>query len=90
MSERCPKCKKYSTKHVEKILAGFKAEKALLADERKDDVLYKSTRNIHGASAKLPTELNAENVLRYENLIISVNALTSLAQRFEEKTRESV
>jgi ribosomal protein L4 len=72
------------------MLAGFKAEKALLSDERKDDVLHKSTRNIHGAAAVLPTELNAENVLRSENLIISVNALTTLAQRFEEKTRESV
>ncbi len=78
---------KYSTKHVEGLLGAFKAGKALLSDERKDDILYKSTRNIHGAQAVLPTELNAENVLRYENLIISVNALTSLAQRFEEKTK---
>lgn len=81
---------KYSTKHVNKVLAAFKAKKALLADERKDDVLYKSTRNIYGAAAVLPTELNAENVLRYENLIISETALNTLQQRFEEKTRESV
>jgi large subunit ribosomal protein L4 len=73
---------KYNTKHVVKLLSAFKAKKALLSDERKDDVLYKSTRNIHGAAAVLPTELNAENVLRYDNLIISETALTSLAQRF--------
>jgi len=73
---------KYNTKHVTKLLSALKAPKALLSDERKDDVLYKSTRNIHGAAAVLPTELNAENVLRYENLIISETALTSLAQRF--------
>lgn len=78
---------KYSTKHIEGVLGAFKAGKALLADERKDDILFKSTRNIHGAEALPPTEINAENVLRYENLIISVNALTSLAQRFEEKSK---
>ncbi len=81
---------KYSTKHIVKVLASFKASKALLADERKDDVLYKSARNIHGAAAFLPSELNAENVLRYESLIISETALTSLQQRFEEKSSESV
>lgn len=76
---------KYSTKHVLKVMGAFKATKALLADERKDDVLYKSTRNIHGAAAMLPSELNAENILRYDSLIISETALTTLAQRFEEK-----
>lgn len=81
---------KYSTKQVTKLLGAFKATKALLSDERKDDVLYKSTRNIHGAAAILPAELNAENVLRYENLIISETALNTLQQRLEEKTRESV
>ncbi|MEN9835871.1 MAG: ribosomal protein [Pseudomonadota bacterium] len=81
---------KYSTKHVLSVLGSLKTAKALLADERKDDVLYKSTRNIHGAAAVLPTELNAENVLRYENLIISETALTTLQQRFEEKKRESL
>jgi large subunit ribosomal protein L4 len=80
---------KYSTKHVQKVLAGFKAGKALLSDERKDDVLYKSTRNIHGAAAVLPAELNAENVLRYENLIISETALTTLQQRFAARGEEA-
>ena len=80
---------KYSTKHVQKVLAGFKASKALLSDERKDDVLHKSTRNIHGAAAVLPAELNAENVLRYENLIISETALTTLQQRFAARGEEA-
>lgn len=81
---------KYSTKHVLKVIANLKAGKSLLADERKDDLLYRSTRNIHGADALPPSELNAENVLRHENLIISENALNALRQRLEEKTRESV
>jgi large subunit ribosomal protein L4 len=74
---------KYSTKHVAKVLASFKSAKALLSDERKDDILYRSARNIHGADAIAPTELNAENILRYDNLIISENALTTLKQRLE-------
>ena len=49
-----------------------------------------SLKNIHGATALLPAELNAENVLRFENLIISETALTTLQQRFEEKKRESL
>ncbi len=74
---------KPSTKHVIKVIASLKANKALLADERKDDLLYKSTRNIHGAEALLPAELNAENVLRYESLIVSETALNALKQRLE-------
>lgn len=81
---------KYSTKHIQGVLKSFKAKKALLSDERKDDILYRSTRNIHGAEVILPTELNAENILRYENLIISETALNALAQRFEEKSRASL
>ena len=84
------KIAKYSTKHVTGVLKSLKTAKALLADERKDDILYKSARNVHGAMAMQPAELNAENVLRYENLIISETALTTLKQRFEEKKRESV
>lgn len=75
---------KHSTKHVLKVMASFNAAKALISDERKDDILYKSTRNIYGADAVNPTELNAENVLRYDSLIISETALTALAQRLEE------
>lgn len=74
---------KYNTKHVVRVLEALKAAKALLSDERKDDVLYKSARNIHGAEAVLPSELNAENILRFENLVISENALTTLHQRLE-------
>jgi large subunit ribosomal protein L4 len=83
---------KYSTKHVLGVLSALKAvdNRALLSDERKDDILHRSTRNIHGAAAVQPSELNAENVLRHDHLIISETALTTLAQRFEEKTRESV
>lgn len=81
---------KYSTKHVLGALQALGVGKAVLADERKDDLLFKSTRNIHGAASIAPGELNAEHLLRYESLVISENALNSLHQRFEESRRESL
>src|SRR5690606_8406646 len=75
----------YSTKHMVKVMKALATGKALFADVREDDKLYKSTRNIHGAEALRPVDINAENVLRYDSLIISESALSALAQRFEEK-----
>lgn len=80
----------YSTKHVLGALKALGVSKAVLADERKDDLLFKSARNIHGAASVAPGELNAEHLLRYESLVISETALNSLHQRFEESRRESV
>jgi len=80
----------YSTKHVLKILDKLSAPKALLADERKDDFLLKSANNIHHVACLRPDEINAENVLRYESLILSEMALNVLQQRFEETTSATV
>lgn len=72
---------KYSTKHVTALMGSLGAPKATFADERKDDFLLRSVRNIHGAAMVRASELNAENVLRYEHLILSENALATIAQR---------
>ncbi len=74
---------KPSTKHVIKLLKALKAEKALVLDERKDDILFRATRNIHGAACVAPSEVNAEHVLRYENFVISETGLSALQQRFQ-------
>jgi len=74
----------YSTKAVVSALASLTAtSKALLSDERKDDLLYKSTRNIHGASCIQPAAINAENILRHETLVVSETALKAIALRIE-------
>jgi len=75
----------YSTKHVSNTLKTLKASNALLLDERKDDFLYCSSRNVYQVAALSPQQLNAENVLRHENLIMTENALTGLKQRLEDK-----
>jgi large subunit ribosomal protein L4 len=72
----------YSTKHVVGILKAFSNGSTLLADERKDDFLSRSARNIEGVRAAIAHELNAENVLRHETLIISENGINALKQRF--------
>lgn len=73
----------YSTKSVLSALQAVTgSKKALVSDERQDDVLYRSTRNIHGANCIKPAALNAENVLRHEHLVLSETALSALTQRF--------
>ncbi len=75
----------YKTKAVLDVVGVFKSEKALLADSRSDDFLYRSARNIKGIASLPAQEINAENVLRYETLIISEKALKSLEQRLVRK-----
>lgn len=75
---------KYSTKAVVGALTALTSGvKALVSDERKDDLLYKSTRNIYGAGCIQPAAFNAENVLRFDSLIVTETALKAIAQRFE-------
>lgn len=76
--------KGYSTKTIVAALSALKSPKALLADVRTDDMLFKSTRNIHGAGAKSPAELNVEDLLRHESFIISEAGLSALHKRFED------
>ncbi len=75
----------YKTKAVLDILGAFKSDKALLADSRTDDFLYRSARNIKGIGSLAAQDMNAENVLRYETLIISERALKALEQRLMRK-----
>ncbi len=74
----------YSTKHLSGILSHLKSTNALLTDERKDNFLYYSARNLKSATAKLPSEINAEDLLRHEALVVSVNGLHALNQRLGE------
>ena len=75
----------FSTKHVGRIMQALSVKSSLLADERKDNYLYASARNMKKASAKSPAELNVEDLLRYESLVISENGLSALSQRLGEK-----
>lgn len=75
---------KYSTKTVVAALNALTSGvKALVSDERKDDLLYRSTRNIYGADCVAPSAVNAENILRHETLVLSETAIKAIAQRIE-------
>lgn len=75
----------YKTKSVLNLLKNFGLSKALLSDSTKKDHLYRSARNIYGVDSILAQEVNAENLLRYETLVISEEALRVLEQRLVRK-----
>lgn len=80
----------YSTKQIIKAMGALKVESAMLTDERKDDFLFKSARNLIKATAKSPAEVNVEDLLRYESLVISMNGINALHQRIEGGANASV
>lgn len=75
------KLSKFSTKAVVGALAKLNAKGALVADERKDEFLYKSARNINGTACVEPAVMNAEHVLRHKAVVITETALNVLNKR---------
>ncbi len=73
----------YKTKSVNSILSNLKIEKAVFVGHSNDDYMLKSTGNIHGAEYYDAKLFNAENVLRYPNLVISKSAIDAITARFE-------
>ena len=71
----------YKTKQVCALLQNFGTSKTLLSDERKDDYLYKSARNIYRTEAIAPREINALHVAAHDSLIVSTAALQVLTAR---------
>lgn len=71
----------YSTKKITGMMGSLNVEKALFSDERKDDYLVKSVRNLYGSNCVSTNEINAEHVLRHQNLVISEAALNALQQK---------
>ncbi|MGE0171560.1 MAG: 50S ribosomal protein L4 [Oligoflexales bacterium] len=74
----------YSTKHMIAALKALGVTSCLIADERNDDFLYKSGRNLKTADVVASTGINVEGLLRYESLVISEAGLDSLCKRLEK------
>ena len=51
---------------------------------------YKSTRNINGVAMKVTSDVNAEDVLEYENFVISEAALAALTERLGGSNNASI
>lgn len=68
------------TKVVAEMLNKFEAKKTLIVVKESNDVIYKSIRNIEGASVIPVNNLNVYDILKYEKFIITKDA----AQMVEE------
>ena len=77
-------------KHIIKVLDNFKATKALVVDERKDDFLHRSARNILYANSVPASEVNAMDVLRSSHVILTESAVQSIVQRLGKSEGASV
>ncbi|MBI1849691.1 MAG: 50S ribosomal protein L4 [Planctomycetes bacterium] len=71
-----------STKSVVKLLQSVGAKgKSLIVSESRDENLWKSARNIHGVEVRTASDVNAYDVLRFRNLVLSEGALSRLQER---------
>ena len=75
------KVKEYRTKAIVKMLTAIGANKPLLADDRSDDFLYRSTRNIYRAAVVPAQEVNALHIASHESLVVSEQALRAIENR---------
>lgn len=75
------KIKEYRTKSIIKMLSAIGAHKPLLTDDRQDDFLYRSTRNIYRAAVVPIQEINALHIANHESLVISEQALRVIEKR---------
>lgn len=75
---------KYSTKTVLNFLNTFKlGGTTLLADERKDDILYRSARNIKGVTVLRPCDISAYDVVAHGNIVLTESAVKTLTDRLK-------
>ena len=82
------KLDKYSTKHMKNVLAALKTDKTLFIDERKDDFLARSARNLQYAAAVPASEVNAKDVLGYTDIVMTESAVQVLTQRLSGQSEK--
>ncbi len=71
----------YKTKKICALLQAFGTHKTLLSDDRQDDYLYRSARNIYRTEVINPREINALHVAAHDSLIVSAAALQVITAR---------
>lgn len=68
------------TKVVADMLKSFGAKKALIVVPEKDEVIYKSARNIEGTAILPVNNLNVYDILKYEKFIITRDAVSKVEE----------
>ena len=68
------------TKEVIKMLAALKTKKALIVVAESNENVYKSVRNIEGVSVIPANNLNVYDILKYDNFIITKDAVSKIEE----------
>ena len=68
------------TKKITKLLAGLNVEKALVVTGEKDEKVVLSARNIPAVRAIASNSINVYDILKYENLVISKDAVAKIEE----------
>ena len=68
------------TKNMVEMLKAFEANKALIITAESNEVVYKSARNIQGISIIPANNINVYDLLKYEKLIITKDAVSKIEE----------
>ena len=79
----------YKTKQICALLQAFGTSKTLLSDDRQDDYLYKSARNLYRTAVIEPRAINALHVAAHDSLIVSAAALQVITDRLQQDKQEA-
>lgn len=68
------------TKEMVKVLNAFEAKKALIVVAESNENVYKSARNIEGVEVIPVNNINVYDILKYDNLIITQDAVSKIEE----------
>ena len=68
------------TKNIVEMLKALEAKKALIITAESNEVVYKSARNIQGISIIPANNINVYDLLKYEKLIITKDAVSKIEE----------
>ena len=68
------------TKNMVEMLKAFEANKALIITAESNEAVYKSARNIQGISVIPANNINVYDILKYEKLFITKDAVSKIEE----------
>ena len=68
------------TKQMVEVLKAFDAKKTLIITAESNETVYKSARNIEGVSVIPANNINVYDLLKYNKLVLTVDAVKSLEE----------
>ncbi len=71
------------TKHVVQLMKDLDVRRALIVIAAADEVLQRSARNLEGVKVVRAEGANVYDILRYEHLVLTQEALAALVERVE-------